>query len=63
MTQSRRDFLRDGALGSAGLGILGLSATAEAQTPRRQSDGIAALNVELNEPKSLPEYCQNWGGF
>lgn len=37
MTQSRRDFLRDGALGSAGLGMLGLSATAEAQTPRRQA--------------------------
>ena len=28
-----------------------------------ESDGIAALNVARNEPRSLPEYCQNSGGF
>ena len=28
-----------------------------------ESDGIAALNVARNEPRSLPEYCQNWGEF
>jgi hypothetical protein len=28
-----------------------------------ESDGIAALNVARNEPRSLPKYCQNWGGF
>ena len=28
-----------------------------------ESDGIAALNVARNEPRSLPEYCQNRGGF
>jgi hypothetical protein len=28
-----------------------------------ESDGIAALDVARNEPRSLPENCQNWGGF
>jgi hypothetical protein len=28
-----------------------------------ERDGIAALDVARNEPSSLPEYWQGWGGF
>lgn len=34
MAQSRRDFLKDSAVGGAGLGLLSLSATAAAQVRR-----------------------------